>query len=217
MGSPETRPGLVSAFEPGWQILPGYRVWSMNGNPYALDSGDRQIVLTNRSFQQVDEILHKLPSEEIERRVASGRVPISVLDIGGGYNSRAAIDMSWTYWRDVSVTNLDIIHGGKTQRLEKVTRVLGDVSDIPLPDACFDVAYATYVLAYLPGEKVEVAISEVSRVLRPGGVAFLLGEIYREYAINQEALRVLFGKFGIEPTNYEISDDRLIAFQKPQP
>ena len=51
-------------------------------------------------------------------------------------------------------------------------RVRLDVTDIPLPDASFDVIYASHVFEHVPDDRR--AMRELHRVLRPGGFAVLI-------------------------------------------
>ena len=46
-----------------------------------------------------------------------------------------------------------------------------DIQSIPYPDNSFDLVFASHVLEYVENDKE--AIKEISRVLRPGGLAFL--------------------------------------------
>jgi ubiquinone/menaquinone biosynthesis C-methylase UbiE len=61
------------------------------------------------------------------------------------------------------------------------------VTDIPFPDATFDVACSFKVLAHV--ERIERALSEMARVTRPGGV--VLAELY-----NPISLRGIAKRFG---------------------
>jgi ubiquinone/menaquinone biosynthesis C-methylase UbiE len=50
-----------------------------------------------------------------------------------------------------------------------------DALDLPFPDGCFDAVVATYVLCAVPDEGR--AVSEMARVLRPGGILLLADHI----------------------------------------
>jgi SAM-dependent methyltransferase len=49
------------------------------------------------------------------------------------------------------------------------TTVLGDATRLPFPDGSFDSVIAAEVLEHLPSD--QMAVNEIARVLRPGGVA----------------------------------------------
>jgi len=57
--------------------------------------------------------------------------------------------------------------------------VQGSVTDIPFPDARFDVVYSFKVLAHV--ERIREALAEMARVLRPGG--YLLAEFYNPLSL----------------------------------
>jgi SAM-dependent methyltransferase len=60
-----------------------------------------------------------------------------------------------------------------------------DLTGLSFPDASFDFVYASHVLEHIPNDKA--AISEVRRVLAPGGVAILPVPIVSEETIEYDA------------------------------
>ena len=57
-----------------------------------------------------------------------------------------------------------------------------DVQQLPFGDACFDLVYASHVLEYPADDRL--AIREIRRVLRPGGVAVLPVPLMRERTVD---------------------------------
>lgn len=53
---------------------------------------------------------------------------------------------------------------------ERVTRIVNDIA--PYPDGSFSCIVSNMVFEHIPGDKVEQAASEISRLLAPGGVEF---------------------------------------------
>jgi 2-polyprenyl-3-methyl-5-hydroxy-6-metoxy-1,4-benzoquinol methylase len=51
--------------------------------------------------------------------------------------------------------------------------VLGDVRELPFPDASFDAVFSYSVLQHLAKDDVRGVISEIRRVLRPGGIVWI--------------------------------------------
>jgi 2-polyprenyl-3-methyl-5-hydroxy-6-metoxy-1,4-benzoquinol methylase len=51
--------------------------------------------------------------------------------------------------------------------------VIGDVRDLPFPDDSFDVVFSYSVLQHLAKDDVRTVVSEVRRVLRPDGIAWI--------------------------------------------
>jgi ubiquinone/menaquinone biosynthesis C-methylase UbiE len=82
------------------------------------------------------------------------------------------------------------------------------VTSLPFPDASFDVTYSFKVLAHV--EDIQRALSEVSRVTRPGGRLFL--EFY-----NRHSLRYLVRRLrGRQTVGQEIYDDQVyIRYDRP--
>ena len=51
--------------------------------------------------------------------------------------------------------------------------VLGDVRVLPFPDASFDAVFSYSVLQHLAKDDVRAVVSEIRRVLRPGGIVWI--------------------------------------------
>ncbi|MBK7937602.1 MAG: methyltransferase domain-containing protein [Lewinellaceae bacterium] len=75
---------------------------------------------------------------------------------------------------------------------------------LPFPDHFFSAVYAESVLAFLPGDSIPLILSEVFRVLEPGGLLLLNESLWREHitpetqrAINRQCIRL----FGIPQAN----------------
>jgi 2-polyprenyl-3-methyl-5-hydroxy-6-metoxy-1,4-benzoquinol methylase len=54
-----------------------------------------------------------------------------------------------------------------------VEYVLGDVRELPFPDASFDAVFSYSVLQHLAKDDVRAVVGEVRRVLRPGGIVWI--------------------------------------------
>lgn len=72
--------------------------------------------------------------------------------------------------------SMGMLRKAQSKRLDVVC---GSVTDLPFPDACFDVVCSFKVLAHV--EPIEQALREMSRVLRPGG--YLLTEFYNTWSL----------------------------------
>jgi ubiquinone/menaquinone biosynthesis C-methylase UbiE len=96
-------------------------------------------------------------------------------------------------------TGLDISQGMAKQARERgLNVVLGSVTDLPFPDASFDVVISCKVLAHIPD--ISRAISELSRVTRPGGK--LLLEFYNRQSLRYAA-KSLAGPQRISEAHHE--------------
>jgi ubiquinone/menaquinone biosynthesis C-methylase UbiE len=86
------------------------------------------------------------------------------------------------YPADVQLTGVDFSPGMLSrarQRAEQLGRVIdlreADAHELPFPDASFDTVVCTYGLCAIPDESR--AVSEMKRVLRPGGLLLLVDHI----------------------------------------
>jgi ubiquinone/menaquinone biosynthesis C-methylase UbiE len=81
--------------------------------------------------------------------------------------ARAAvgIDLSTGMLAQARARGLDVVHAS--------------VTDLPFPDAEFDLAYSFKVLAHV--EQIERALSEMTRVVRPGG--HVIAEFYNPWSL----------------------------------
>jgi ubiquinone/menaquinone biosynthesis C-methylase UbiE len=106
-----------------------------------------------------------------------------VLEIGVGMG---ADHLEWAKAEPRSLTGIDL-----TERAVEHTRrrlalwglrsdlFVGDAERLPFPDDSFDVVYSWGVLHHSP--RTDVAVAEVLRVLRPGGVARVM--IYQKHSV----------------------------------
>lgn len=205
-----------------WDIFPGYELFGKN-EPHSLEGGDDQIVIVNRDFDEVDGILDFLPSRAISERIAQGKIPVSVLDVGGGWKSKATSQLARRFGVDVSVTNLDILFP-RGVTFGRVKAVLGDASSMPVASESQDVVYSTYVFTYFSEARSRAALSEIARVLKPGGVAFILEDIFCKMPKDDTVIQELEKTLGLNVIVHEIPelrekypDDKLLILQKPQP
>jgi ubiquinone/menaquinone biosynthesis methyltransferase len=100
----------------------------------------------------------------------------SILDLACGTGD---IAFEFASRRARQVVGLDITHAmlGLAARKTRSARsavafVAGDMTAVPFPDATFDVVTTGYGLRNVP--RLEAALSEAARVLRPGGVLLSL-------------------------------------------
>lgn len=91
--------------------------------------------------------------------------PASVLEVGCGPGELAShirVDLGASVAAiDISPRMVELARG------RGVDAQLGDVQELPFPDASFDCAVAAWMLYHVPD--VDRALSELARVLRPGG------------------------------------------------
>lgn len=76
---------------------------------------------------------------------------------------------------DFSPAMLDVARRRARKLGREVDLREADALDLPFPDACFDTVVSTYVLCAVPDERR--ALTEMIRVLRPGGLLLLADHI----------------------------------------
>ena len=91
--------------------------------------------------------------------------PGSVVEVGCGEG-----ELAERVRRELGV---EVVAVDQSERMVELTRVrgvdarVGDVRELPFDDSSFDVAVAAWMLYHVPD--VDVALGELTRVLRPGG------------------------------------------------
>lgn len=126
------------------------------------------------------------------RHIAATEMPLenlvgkNVLEVGSGGGSHSALFAS----HGATVTAIDItmdrVHATArkfellAERAAGCHALQGDAENLPFSDATFDIVYSNGVLHHSPN--TEKAISEVFRVLRPGGRAIVM--LYCKSSIN---------------------------------
>jgi ubiquinone/menaquinone biosynthesis C-methylase UbiE len=86
-----------------------------------------------------------------------------------------------------SAVGLDLSRGMLAPARARGLKVVqGSLTDVPLPSASFDLVYSMKVLAHVP--PIELAIAELSRLVRPGG--HMLLEFYNPMSLRYLAKRL---------------------------
>ena len=106
---------------------------------------------------------------------AQARGNVLEVAIGTGLNLDAYPDDISLTGIDLSDPMLDIARTRATQLGRDVTLVQGDAHALQFPDASFDTVVCTFGLCAIPDAKT--ALSEMIRVLRPGGALILVDHI----------------------------------------
>jgi ubiquinone/menaquinone biosynthesis C-methylase UbiE len=103
-----------------------------------------------------------------------------LLDLGCGAGRHAfeaarrgakvvALDMDSAELKQVTAIAAAMAEAGELQLPASITTSVGDATQMPFADGSFDIVIAAEVMEHIPAD--QVAIREVARVLRPGGVA----------------------------------------------
>lgn len=153
----------------------GSEIQLVGDMPVALtDPSGRLMLLKNRLLDEVDASLNQRLAAKVARIPRTSGQGLSVLEIGGGFESSAAVQLAARN-PDVSVTNVDIFLKDTVavdpKVAPRVTPILADAKDLPLPDSSQDLVYSSRVLAYFTAGDFLKSLEEIVRVLKPGGEA----------------------------------------------
>jgi SAM-dependent methyltransferase len=133
------------------------------------------------------------PREEAFRAIAEV-APQRVLEVGCGNG--------WLADRVQRELGCDVVAVDQSERMVELTRArgvearVGDVQALQFTDGSFDVAVAAWMLYHVPD--VDRSLSELARVLRPGGRLVAVTN-------SQEHLRELADLIGVERVEYPFS------------
>jgi ubiquinone/menaquinone biosynthesis C-methylase UbiE len=185
-------------------LLPsGYRISDEEGFKM-MENRKEQFEIINRSFFDIDKYFSQGISNTINKllnKYPNGQ--IQVLDLAGGIESQAVkdIEKEKKFENRVRALNIDI-----AQNIEKgkgAPRVQGDATNIPLADSSIDIVYSHQLLPFMErfhsehSSQVKNVLSEVARVLKPGGVAFLDDEEELSGAKSDIKRQELANKLGV--------------------
>lgn len=117
--------------------------------------------------------------------LADPRIGEHVVDVGSGPGFLTA-DLAAGVTESGAVVGIDqsdsmlALGAVRCEGCPQVRFEKGDATDMPLPDASFDLALSTQVLEYVAD--VDAALCDMARVLRPGGRVVLLATDWRSVA-----------------------------------
>ena len=103
------------------------------------------------------------------------RREIKILEIGCGTGNNlwfAAREGYSTYGLDGSKTAIDFARQRFDQEKLNGDFIVGDMTNLPYEDSFFDLVFDRAAMTLVPKKSVLKTVSEVNRVLRPGGVFF---------------------------------------------
>ena len=116
----------------------------------------------------------------IQKRLTHDKVEIKtpvkrVLDLGCGngrhaiYFAREGFDASGI---DISATAIDWAKDWAMREGLQIDFRVGDITQLPYPDASFDVIVSHGVLDHVPMKDARLAVSEAARIMRPAGLFY---------------------------------------------
>jgi ubiquinone/menaquinone biosynthesis C-methylase UbiE len=159
---------------------------------------------TNQKFRP------RYPNEDVVRFLAAfastrdvSKMRALDIGVGGGRHTKLLCEFGFqTTGVDISAEGLK--HADEWLKSEgaKATMVHAPMTELPFEDNTFDVVVAYGVLYYSDEAGVKRAVSEVHRVLKPGGVAFAFTHTTNDYRFGKgERIEPRTFKMTIEDTN----------------
>jgi len=140
--------------------------------------------LTNREFKEINHSFANLPARVISELKKRRRAdePISILDIGGGIEARAAGDIADVYGGNnddrVRVFSLDM--AVRKSQKDGMQQIIGDALQLPIKKDSIDLAYSRQSVSLMEERDSDAlwqSLRETARVLKPGGL-FLLDKTF---------------------------------------
>ena len=150
------------------------------GLPYVSEGSHRAVWrIRARSYRgALRAIARRFP--EVKRADEWDKVALRVLEVGAGngwFSWRMAQAGHYVLATDVSADEEDglgavVRYAPKGAALDRLTRALAEMENLPLEEAQFDLVVANGSLHY--AERLPCAVAEAYRVLRPGGLFLVL-------------------------------------------
>ncbi len=106
----------------------------------------------------------------------------NILELGCGKADITRLIAKGGVGRTITATEVDKIQHQKNciiDDLPNVTFIVGGSEKIPVDDASFDIVFMFKSLHHVPTELMTDALSEVERVLKPGGIAYISEPVFK--------------------------------------
>jgi ubiquinone/menaquinone biosynthesis C-methylase UbiE len=136
--------------------------------------------------------LQNLHIKRLRDAAASPGSPLSLLECGCGGNPRRELLSVCSHYTgvDFSTTGLEVARASFADAEVPHEFRLADICNLPFQAGTFDVAYSAHVIYHLDDPAAqELAIAEMLRVVRPGGVVILITANPRPLAFPGRMLR----------------------------
>jgi ubiquinone/menaquinone biosynthesis C-methylase UbiE len=110
-------------------------------------------------------------------QIAGEKIGRRILDVGAG-GRRPPLGLFYEHgfdaWGiDISERQIELAKKFAQEHEMQINFSIGDMRNIPFEDNSFDIVYEFYAMCYLTKNDIRKAISEMKRVVKPGGLVFL--------------------------------------------
>lgn len=161
-----------------WNLAKGYRFINDDvGLPAYISRRDlaETFDLRDRDLADIDESFGYMLSQVLAHMIQTRRPPIDVLDIGGGTLSLAAREIAQSNPDTTRVTNIDVAISTNSKDMQNFHSLCEDACKMSIPDSNIDLVYSWEMMRGLNKNRRMQMLGEISRVLKPEGIA-LIGE-----------------------------------------
>lgn len=130
---------------------------------------DRSHAFGKQKYSPLDDLIFALRKRQVVKRLPHH--PAVIADFGSGYDCRLLCSLQSSY-PEAELVAVDTEFDPTLKEVPKLTNVVANLNEpLSLQDQSIDVALSLAVLEHL--DKPEVFLSEVHRVLKPGGTVLL--------------------------------------------
>lgn len=150
----------------------GHRIITGGKDKLIVREDQSWFLQTEREFLTIDDEFDNMLTLtiDIKRRKAEPNHRVEILDLGSGSESKACREIERNYHGKVRATGIDLYPSAS----KGVSAAQGDIRDLPFKDKAFDIIFSFQALRYTdPVRYGKRIVHEISRVLKPGGVAIL--------------------------------------------
>lgn len=140
------------------------------------------IRLTNRPFSVINSYFGNNLSKSIEVKLEEvGSKKVEILNLGSGTQSLACKEIEEEYGETIRAVGIDFYP--KDSRGLNV--VQGDARELPFEANSFHIIFSVQMLNYVNHKDDEKIVSEISRILKPKGIALLHWDNFALLDLNQ--------------------------------
>lgn len=156
-----------------------HMVVNLRSGLYAIQTPDgKTFILTNRPLEEIDDHFASLVTKITEHFVTSAPDVIRLLDLGGGKESKCALQIAEKYKSRVEVASIDLVANPSLVTTPNVVAITADATqpEIHIPKQSIDLVYSYMMLPFMNDtslQQIKRLLRGVSQVLKPSGVALL--------------------------------------------
>ncbi len=179
-----------------YSLLPGYSFGDEGFEPLFIycDNTNEGFDIRNRPFKDIDHSFCGL----ITRYINSSPSKVHILDLGCGTFALSAQQIADIFQDKVTVTAVDVAMHSDLADTENFKCKLEDACKLSIPDDSVDLIYTWQFLFRLNSDRQKEALSEIARVLKPGGMALIDEDVFCFLDLNSPEILELGRNLGVK-------------------